>query len=117
MKNILIVDDKNTFLQLFLDTLKASHPHFNVLGTQNGKKAVEILESGPVDLVVADLRMPEMDGFELPVYLNSRFPSIPAIVMSAYCAPELKERPQTFGTLRFLSKPMDLWISQKGLRP
>ena len=39
-----------------MDTLKASHPHFNVLGAQNGKKSIEILESGPVDIVVAELR-------------------------------------------------------------
>ena len=89
MKNILIVDDEKTFLQLFVESLKDSHPYFNVSAAQNGKKVVEILESGPVDLVVADLRMPEMDGFELLAYLNSRFPSIPAIAMSAFSTPGL----------------------------
>jgi len=51
--------------------------------------------------------MPEMDGFELLAYLNSYFPSIPAIAMSAFSTPGLEERLQAFGTLRFLSKPMD----------
>lgn len=89
MKNILIVDDEKTFLQLFVESLKDSHLYFNLSATQNGKKVVEILESGPVDLVVADLRMPEMDGFELLAYLNSGFPSIPAIAMSAFSTPGL----------------------------
>jgi CheY-like chemotaxis protein len=107
MKNILIVDDEPTFLQLFVASLKASHPHLTILAAENGKKAVEILESAPVDLVVTDLRMPEMDGFELLAYLNWHFPSIPAIAMSAFFTPDVEERLKGFGTLRFLNKPLD----------
>lgn len=65
------------------------------------------MESSPVDLVVTDLRMPEMDGLELLAYMSTNFPSIPAIVMSAFGTQEIKEQIMTMGTLGFLEKPID----------
>ncbi len=108
MRNILIVDDEPTFLQLVVESLRTSYTDFNVLTAENGKKAVKVLKATPVDLVVTDLRMPEMDGFELLAYMRTNFPSIPAIMTSAFGTPEIEEKLQAFGTLRFMSKPLNL---------
>ena len=107
MKNVLIVDDEESFLASLAAGLREYSADFFVLTANNGRKAVQVLESATVDLVVSDIRMPEMDGFELLAYMSTNFPSIPAIVMSAYWSPVVKERLETMGTLRFLEKPVD----------
>jgi CheY-like chemotaxis protein len=115
MKNILIVDDEPTFLQLLVTSLQTSLPDFNVLAAENGRKALKVLKSKAVDLLVTDLKMPEMDGFELLAYLNSHLPSIPTIAMSAYGTPDVEERVQGLGTLRFLSKPLDFSMAAEAI--
>lgn len=106
-KTVLIVDDETPFILSLTTGLKTYSSEYNILTAENGKLAVEILESTPLDLVVTDLRMPEMDGFELLAYMSTNFPSIPAIVMSAFGTQEIKDRLSTMGTLRFLEKPVD----------
>ena len=80
---------------------------FNLFTAEDGKKAIGILKSNPIDLVVTDIRMPEMDGFELLVYMNAHFPSIPVIVMSAYGTREIEGQFESIGIIGFLDKPVD----------
>ncbi len=107
MKNVLIVDDERSFLSSVSEGLSAYAAEFNTLTAENGKKAIEILNSTQVDLVVTDLKMPEMDGFELLAYMSRQFPDIPVIVMTAYGTPEIKERVQSMGVSQYLEKPLD----------
>ena len=107
IKTVLIVDDETPFILSLTTGLKTFRSKYNILTAKNGKQAVEIMESAPVDLVVTDLRMPEMDGFELLAYMGTNFPSIPAIVMSAFGTQEIKKQIMTMGTLGFLEKPID----------
>ena len=106
-KTVLIVDDENPFILSLTTGLKRYSSEYNILTAENGKDAVKILESTPVDLMVTDLRMPEMDGYELLAYMTANFPSIPTIVMSAFGTQEIKDRLSTMGTLGFLEKPVD----------
>jgi len=109
MKNVLIVDDEEDFVMSVEDGLEKHSSDFNVLTAGNGKLAVDTLESRKIDLVVTDLSMPQMDGFELLAYMSNNFPSIPAIVISAYATPVIKKRLKTLGSLRFfLEKPVEL---------
>lgn len=107
MKNVLIVDDEKSFLLSLAAGLREYASHFNVLIAGNGERAVKILESITVDLVVTDIRMPGMDGFELLAHINKNFPSIPSIVMSAYGTPQMEGKLQSLGTLKLLNKPLD----------
>jgi len=109
MRNILIVDDEETLLLILkmesrLDEYKNQ---FNVITAQNGKEAVKILESNVIDFVVTDLKMPEMDGIELLAHMSAKFPSTPAIAMSAFSTPEIEKQLEKMGTLRVLDKPVD----------
>jgi len=106
-KTVLIVDDETPFILSLTAGLKKYSSEYNILTAENGKVAVEILESTPLDLVVTDLRMPEMDGFELLTYMSTNFPSIPTIVMSAFGTQEIKDWLGTIGNLGFLEKPVD----------
>ena len=119
-KNVLIVDDETPFTESLQTGLEAKNSSYKIVTAENGKAALEILDKTTVDLVVTDLRMPEMDGFELLSELSINFPSIPIIVMSAYGTQEIKDRLRRKDTIEFLEKPFDFKslkeAIEKGLR-
>jgi len=107
MTNILIVDDEKGLLLSLSDGLKSYSDIFNVLIAFNGKEAVTILNSTKIDLVVTDLKMPEMDGFQLLAYLTRHFPDIPTIVITAFGTPDMETKLLTMGATQYLEKPLD----------
>lgn len=106
-KHVLIVDDEVPFLQSAADGLSAYASNLHVVTAENGKVAAEILETTPIHLVATDLKMPEMDGFELLAHLSTRFPSIPVIVMTAFGTPGIETRIRRLGAFHYLEKPID----------
>ena len=107
MKRVLIVDDEKPFLLSLTDGLTAYAKDFEVVTALNGKEAVKVLDDTGVDLVVTDLRMPKMDGFELLAHMSGQYPDMPVIVMTAYGTPEIEERLQAMGTFYYLEKPLE----------
>ena len=107
MKYVLIVDDEESLLLTIQAGFDGYKEKFEVVTAHNGKEAVKVLESLPISLVVTDLKMPEMDGFELLGYLKNEFPQIPAIVMTAFGTPEIETRLSQTGMIRMLEKPVD----------
>lgn len=107
MKNVLIVDDETTFQLTLCDGLKVYDKDFRVLTTENGKKAKEVLDMLPVDLVVTDLKMAEMDGLELLAYMRKNNPYIPVIVMTAFGNPEMERWLRSLGIFAYLEKPFE----------
>ena len=109
MKKVLIVDDEPAVLFALSEALADRRRGIKVATAANGEEAVAILESERVDLVITDLRMPEMDGFELLAWLRRGFPHLPVIVMTAFGAeiaarldgaPEVLEKPFDVGELK-----------------
>ena len=79
--SILVAEDERAsceYLKLLLEEMG-----FEVRLTGNGVEALLALEAGVFDLVITDLRMPSMDGFELLTHLGQRWPDLPAIVLTA----------------------------------
>jgi predicted regulator of Ras-like GTPase activity (Roadblock/LC7/MglB family)/ActR/RegA family two-component response regulator len=109
-KNILIVDDETAFLQSVSDGLGACASALNVITAENGKEAVRILGSLRINLVVTDLKMPEMDGFELLAQMSKNYSDIPVIVMTAFGTQEIEERIQKLGVFQYLEKPFDFEV-------
>jgi CheY-like chemotaxis protein len=108
MNNVLLVDDEKKFLRNIRTGLADFENRFHVLTAENGKKAIEVLESANVDLVVTDLKMPVMDGFELLAHIVSNFPAIPVIVMTAFGTPDVEKSLKRTGIIDMLEKPIDL---------
>jgi CheY-like chemotaxis protein len=109
MKKVLIVDDEPAVLFALSEALADRRRGIKVATAANGREAVAILESEKVDLVLTDLRMPEMDGFELLAWLRRGFPHLPVIVMTAFVSesaarldgsPEVLEKPFDVGELK-----------------
>jgi predicted regulator of Ras-like GTPase activity (Roadblock/LC7/MglB family)/CheY-like chemotaxis protein len=107
MKNVLIADDEKMFLLSLSEGLSAYAGEFNILTAENGQKAVEVLKSVNVDLVVTDLRMPVMDGFDLLAYMSKNYPDISVIVMTAFGAPDVDDRLKSLGITQHIDKPLD----------
>lgn len=107
MKKILIVDDEKNFLLSLADMLKVSNSDFSVETAGNGKEACQVIDSTDIDLVVTDLNMPEMDGFELMAHISQISSNIPVIAMTAYGTPEMESRLSNMGAFQYIEKPID----------
>jgi CheY-like chemotaxis protein len=107
VKNVLVVDDERSFLLSLQAGLRQYASRFATLTAANGKDAVEVLKRSKVDLVVTDLHMPEMDGFELLALMTKEHPDVPVMIMTAYSTPEIKHRVEALGSFRIQEKPID----------
>jgi CheY-like chemotaxis protein len=107
MKHVLIVDDEQSFLLTLSTGLESYADRFQVLTAHNGEAAIAVLEEQSVDLVVTDLRMPKMDGFELMAFMASNYPAIPVVVLTAHATPETEQQLTLPNTIRILEKPVD----------
>ena len=108
IKYILIVEDEKTFQLTLMDGLRSYEKDFRVLNAENGRIAKDILETLPVDLVVTDLKMAEMDGLDLLSYIRKNHPYMPVIVMTAFGNSELENWLKSVGVFAYLEKPIDL---------
>lgn len=115
MKKVLIVDDETSFLLSLKDVLRIHRDKFEILTAENGSVAVDLLRDTRVDLLLTDLRMPEMNGFELLAWVSRHQPQLPVIAMSAFGTPEIEARLRKMDTLQFIEKPVDLPVLEKAI--
>ncbi len=107
MKTILIVDDEPRLLKSIQAGLKTHKDSFSVVTAMDGEEAVSILTTAQIDLVITDLKMPKMDGFELLAYISTNHPTLPAIVMTAFSTPDIERKIENTSSLKLLEKPID----------
>ena len=105
MFNILVADDdKNTRL-FFAGVLE--NAGYNVLTAENGQVALDVLEREHVDLVVLDIMMPKLDGYEFTRLLRESGNNLPILMVSAKQMPEDKRKGFFVGTDDYITKPID----------
>jgi len=107
MSLILVVDDHYP-MRVALEELLKQMGH-TVLGAKNGKEALALQRRQPADVLLTDIFMPEMDGFEVIQKFREEFPNVPVIAMTGGMArkpdgPYL-EIAQKFGAKWILPKP------------
>jgi CheY-like chemotaxis protein len=103
-KNILLVDDEKMFLITLAEELRYCNENFCILTADNGDRALKVLESGHVDLVITDLKMPVMNGFDLILNMRKEYPHIPVIAMSTYLYPDVETRLRGLGISQWVDK-------------
>lgn len=106
---LLVVEDIPDILHLLEATLKFKG--YRVVTARNGEEALEALEKERPALIITDILMPKMDGFNLVhrLRINPETRTIPVVFLSAtYVAPEDKLFAQSIGVNRFVEKPVDL---------
>jgi len=80
--SILVVDDELLIRDLLYDFFKDQGWDISI--AENGEKALEVLRVKNVDLVLSDVKMPEMDGLDLSRKLRESYPKIPVVLMTGY---------------------------------
>ena len=105
MKSILIVDDNRMILNSLSSFLRLALKEYSVLLAEDGAKAIEILESTPVSLIVTDLEMPKVDGYQVIEYAKKNCPSIPLIIMTGSWSLDLELLVSKTGVVRCIEKP------------
>lgn len=105
MKSILLIDNDELTLFGLAKAISNVAKEAEVLTARHGVQAVEILTSHPVDLIVTDLKVPVMNGYELVDYANRNFPCIPVYVMTRDYLPDVKTRFRSSAVTEFVSKP------------
>jgi CheY-like chemotaxis protein len=105
VKNILIVDDDREMLLALREGLNKYQDTFTVRMASDGREAVQVLETAVVSLVVTDLKMPHMDGFELLAHVMQHYPEIPVIIITGYSTSELERLALAGGAVGYIAKP------------
>jgi len=107
-KRILVVDDDSTLTELLEMVLVDGG--YGVTVVRNGREAVREAVADPPDLIVLDILMPEMDGWETSEHLLSheRTAKIPIIFLTARVSPEDQLRGWYRGCFAYLTKPFDI---------
>jgi len=105
MFKILVVEDDENTRKLMCTILKNSR--FDVLQAEDGVAALEVMDNEHVDLVVLDLMMPNMDGYELTRQLRSAWENLPILMVTAKQEPADKRQGFIAGTDDYMTKPVD----------
>ncbi len=108
MKKVLIVEDSKLVRSFFTKKLQRYDDKFEVFTAENGVDAIGFMNNLLPDLVMTDLDMPVMDGFELLIYMNKNNPDIPMFVMTAKGSPEVQEKINALGSIKYFEKPVDV---------
>jgi CheY-like chemotaxis protein len=103
MATALVVDDSAVDRRR-VGKLLAKEADLNVLAAAHGREALELLGREHVDLVLTDMRMPEMDGLQLVEEIRARYPSVPVILMTAHGSEDLAVQALQRGAASYVPK-------------
>lgn len=102
-ENILIVDDDVNILELLQRHLQSWNYH--IFKAISVKEAVAILRDTQIDLLITDLKMPEVDGFELIKFVSEHYPKLPKLVVTGYPSVQGSLAAIKSGVVDYLTKP------------
>jgi len=107
---ILVVDDEPALTKMLARALKGANPDYEIIEAQDGFQAGQMVATLKPDVVILDLRMPGMDGFEVCRLIKKQQSTEHAVVvaMTAYPSPESEQRIRECGASAYFPKPLDM---------
>ena len=105
MAQILVVDDDPMVLDVLTNIFKPYRSDLACITAKNGKEALKALNQFEIDLIITDLRMPIMDGFELLEHLKKDYPNMPVFLMTSFRGEEVDDRLKEIGSPYYIDKP------------
>ena len=104
---VLLIDDNKRFNDTLARSIKQHVNNTTVLTAVNGRVGYEILKSAKIDLIITDMQMSVMDGYDLIGYRNVHCPEVPIVVMTADTGPDMLNKLKAQGVSMCLEKPCE----------
>lgn len=102
---MLIAEDNESNFILYENMLSGS---YEIIHAWNGEEAVQLYEQNTPDVILMDINMPKMDGYEATAEIKRMNPNVPIIAVTAYAFATDKERMLESGFNGYVSKPINL---------
>jgi DNA-binding response OmpR family regulator len=106
-KQILVVDDHFEMLEFLRSMLTIAYPDCQVVSAPSAEEGFLELRRTPFDLLITDVRLPGISGFELVRRVRQVRPETPIIMITAYSSPQGKEEAEQLGVFRYFQKPLN----------
>ena len=103
--NILIVDDEEVVRLSHLRCLLGTDCNTQV--AQNGNEAIRVMEQHPFDVILLDLRMPDLNGLDVLKVIKERWPTSEVIIITGYPSIESAKEAVRLGAYNYLAKPLE----------
>ncbi len=107
-KRILVVDDEEDLTWSIAKNLSRDKDLYDLITVNSGKEALDVLSQLPVNLVVSDVRMPEISGLDLLLKIKENYPLTKVIIMTAYGSSEVQEEAGKRGCFKYIEKPFEM---------
>jgi DNA-binding response OmpR family regulator len=108
LKKVLIVDDEETLTWSMAKSLSKDRDKYEVMIANNGREALGLLKKDKIDLVISDIRMPDINGLDLLVRIKMEHPQTKVIIMTAYGSSEVQKEANRRGSLFYIEKPFEI---------
>src|SRR5436305_10622009 len=111
---ILVVDDERSMRELLAIVLRREG--YEVLLAENGRSAIEMLGRQPIDLLISDIKMPDLSGVDVLRAAKQADPDILGIMITAFASTETAVEAMRLGACDYLSKPFDVDLLKMKVR-
>ncbi len=108
MKSVIIVDDQINFAIDIAKLLQEGNDQLRVTGVKSAEEAIKQLENSPVDIVVTDIKLPNMSGLNFAQTISIKWPNTAIIIMTAYGAEDVIKSAFNAGALFYIEKPFKI---------
>ena len=102
------MDDEETLTWSMAKSLSKDKDKYEVIIANNGKEALTLLKSNKIDLVISDIRMPDINGLDLLVKIKKDYPDTKVIIMTAYGSSDVQKEANRRGSLYYVEKPFEI---------
>ena len=106
VERILLVDDERDFLEMLAQRLRLRG--LELFTAESGPEALECLERQEIDVVVLDVRMPDMDGIETLRRIKDSWPRVEVVMLTGHADLDSSLDGMRFGFFDYLTKPVDI---------
>ncbi len=107
-KRVLVVDDEEDLTWSISKHLIKDKDKYELMTVNSAKAAMEVLTQLPVDLVITDIRMPEVSGLDLLLQIRQEYPATKVIIMTAYGSSEVQDEANKRGCFKYIEKPFEI---------
>jgi DNA-binding response OmpR family regulator len=108
LKKVLIVDDEETLTWSMAKSLSKDKDKYEVIIANNGREALNYLQTNKIDLVITDIRMPDINGLDLLAKIKKEYPHTKVTIMTAYGSSDVQKEANQRGSLYYIEKPFEI---------